>query len=139
MLGVLAAVGAALRPLGRRRRRASRPCSSCSSCRWPGVRPGVRFRARRDRRCSPAALLTGGVGPWLPFQMFAAAWMGLFAGAAPAARGRRELVLLAAYGVVARRRLRRRCINMWFWPFAAYGPEVTFVPGDSLQRTCTGT
>ncbi len=27
-----------------------------------------------------SALMTGGVGPWLPFQMLAAGWIGLFAG-----------------------------------------------------------
>ena len=27
-----------------------------------------------------SALITGGVGPWLPYQMFAAGWMGLSAG-----------------------------------------------------------
>ena len=29
------------------------------------------------------ALLTGGVGPWLPFQMLGAAWVGFFAGCLP--------------------------------------------------------
>jgi energy-coupling factor transport system substrate-specific component len=28
-----------------------------------------------------SALMTGGIGPWLPFQMLAAGWIGLFAGA----------------------------------------------------------
>ena len=31
-----------------------------------------------------SALLTGGVGPWLPFQMFGRAWVGLGAGLLPA-------------------------------------------------------
>ena len=30
-----------------------------------------------------SALLTGGVGPWLPYQVFAAGWIGLLAGALP--------------------------------------------------------
>ncbi len=30
-----------------------------------------------------SALLTGGVGPWLPFQMLCAAWVGFFAGCLP--------------------------------------------------------
>ena len=36
-----------------------------------------------------SALITGGVGPWLPFQMFAAAWVGFGAGCLPPARVRR--------------------------------------------------
>ena len=35
-----------------------------------------------------SALLTGGVGPWLPFQMLAASWVGLGAGLLPRASGR---------------------------------------------------
>jgi hypothetical protein len=35
-----------------------------------------------------SALLTGGVGPWLPFQMIACAWVGLGAGLLPRAAGR---------------------------------------------------
>jgi energy-coupling factor transport system substrate-specific component len=42
-----------------------------------------------------SALVTAGVGPWLPFQMMGAAWIGFGAGCLPAARGRRELWLLA--------------------------------------------
>ncbi|HVF33221.1 MAG TPA: ECF transporter S component, partial [Acidimicrobiales bacterium] len=30
---------------------------------------------------APSAVLTGGIGPWLPFQMLALAWMGAGAGA----------------------------------------------------------
>jgi len=49
-----------------------------------------------------SALLTGGVGPWLPFQMLAASWVGLGAGLLPrAVRGRVEIAMLAAYGVLA--------------------------------------
>ena len=34
------------------------------------------------------ALITGGVGPWLPFQMMAAGWVGFLAGCLPQRRGR---------------------------------------------------
>ena len=50
-----------------------------------------------------SALLTGGVGPWLPFQMLCAAWVGFFAGCLPRATGRREVALLAALRRAARR------------------------------------
>ena len=32
-----------------------------------------------------SALITGGVGPWMPYQMFGCAWVGLFAGLLPPA------------------------------------------------------
>ena len=54
-----------------------------------------------------SALLTGGVGPWLPFQMFGAAWIGFFAGCLPAWRGRAEVVMLAAYAAVGSAGVRR--------------------------------
>jgi len=78
-----------------------------------------------------SALVTGGVGPWLPFEMLGAAWMGLMAGCLPPAIGRREIYLLAGYAVVA-------CLlygaleNMWFWPFVAEGTRFGFVPGAGL-------
>jgi energy-coupling factor transport system substrate-specific component len=80
-----------------------------------------------------SALLTGGVGPWLPFQMFGAAWVGFFAGCLPRrVHGRAEVVLLAAYGVVAGLAY-GMLLNMWFWPFAiSPGTGLSFVPGDAL-------
>lgn len=72
------------------------------------------------------ALVTGGVGPWLPFQMIVAGWVGLAAGFLPRrAVGRAELWLLAllglalsiAYGVL---------MNLWFWPFSSYGDGLSF-------------
>ena len=62
-----------------------------------------------------SALITGGIGPWLPFQMFGAAWMGFGAGCLPPAKGRAELILLAGYAAVAYGTL----LNLWFWPFGA--------------------
>ncbi len=91
-----------------------------------------------------SALLTGGVGPWLPAQMLTAGWVGLTsAWFAPLARWlhlggrRREVVLLAGigflwglgYGAIT---------NLWFWPFIS-GPStqqwaagMTF--GEALQH-----
>ena len=82
-----------------------------------------------------SAALTGGGGPWLPFQMLAAGWVGMFAGCLPRMRGRAELVLLAAYGMVAGI-LYGFVLNLWFWPFGTTGTGasagVTFVPGAPL-------
>jgi energy-coupling factor transport system substrate-specific component len=71
-----------------------------------------------------SALITGGVGPWMPFQMFGAAWIGFGAGCLPPARGRAELGLLAAYAAITGI-LYGALINLWFWPFGA-GTATTF-------------
>ena len=41
------------------------------------------------------ALLTGGVGPWVPFQMIACGFVSLGAAALPRLRGRAEILLLS--------------------------------------------
>jgi energy-coupling factor transport system substrate-specific component len=76
-----------------------------------------------------SALITGGVGPWLPFQMLAAAWVGFGAGCLPSMRGFPERLMLAAYGVVSAL-VYGLVINFWFWPFVG-GSTTTysFVPG----------
>ena len=49
-----------------------------------------------------SALLTGGIGPWLGYQVFAAAWIGLLAGSLPKKiRGVNEILLLIAFGIFA--------------------------------------
>ena len=80
-----------------------------------------------------SALITGGVGPWLPFQMFGAAWVGFFAGCLPPARGRRELVLLAAYGFVAGLAY-GLLLDLWFWPYLSAGTTGAPVPGAALAE-----
>lgn len=66
-----------------------------------------------------SALLTVGVGPWLPFQMLSSSLLGLGAGLLPRRpRGKAEIAMLAAYGVVAAYFF-GLVMNMWFWPFLA--------------------
>ena len=79
-----------------------------------------------------SALLTGGVGPWLPFQMLAAAWVGLGAGLLPRVTGKRELAMLAAYGAAVSL-LFGLLMNLWFWPFVSGLPEqIAFVAGSPV-------
>lgn len=79
-----------------------------------------------------SALLTGGVGPWLPYQMLATAWVGFGAGCLPRGRGWLELTWLAVYGFFAGL-LYGFVMNLWFWPFAtSAGAGITFVPGDPV-------
>jgi energy-coupling factor transport system substrate-specific component len=79
------------------------------------------------------AFLTGGVGPWAPFQMIAAGWVGFGAASLPRAGGRPERVMLAGYGLVAGL-LYGVVMNLWFWPFLATGAPAgtAFVPGDPV-------
>jgi energy-coupling factor transport system substrate-specific component len=76
-----------------------------------------------------SALITGGVGPWLPFQMFGAGWLGFGAGCLPPVKGRAEIWLLTAYAAGACL-LYGTLLNMYFWPFGAgTTTQFAFVPG----------
>ncbi len=91
-----------------------------------------------------SGLLTG-LGPWLPFQMLAAGWVGLAAGWLPDLRHRPRLELgaLAGWGAVSGL-LYGAVVNLWFWPFltadAAGAPSfpapaaaLTWEPGLGLS------
>ena len=68
-----------------------------------------------------SAFITGGIGPWLPFQMLAAGWLGMTAGWLPRpASPRGRLLLLAAFGALWGL-LFGVLMNLWFWPFTAPG------------------
>ena len=121
MLGVLSAIGAALRPLGA----GTAGVETVFFLIVLGGRvfgPGFGFVLGATTLFS-SALLTGGVGPWLPFQMLGAAWVGLGAGLLPRVRGRAELWLLAVYAATSAL-LFGALLNLTFWPF---------VLGDSTQ------
>jgi energy-coupling factor transport system substrate-specific component len=75
-----------------------------------------------------SALVTAGIGPWLPFQMLAAGWVAFGAGCLPAARGLPERLLLALYGVVSALAY-GLIIDFWFWPFVGSTTIYSFVPG----------
>lgn len=88
-----------------------------------------------------SSLVTGGVGPWLPYQMLAAGFVGLGAALLPRVGGRLEIVLLAlwcfvsafAYGWL---------MDMAFWPFTlGPGTDASFVAGapllENLRRFVT--
>lgn len=87
-----------------------------------------------------SAVVTGGIGPWLPFQMFASGWMGMSAGAlrpmaTKAGLGRRGEVgvivgLGLAWGI-----LFGAITNLWFWPFWIGGPDLTYEPGLGFVET----
>lgn len=128
MLGVLSAVIAALRPLGGGAA-GLEPIWAILILGGRALGPGFGFSLGAVSLFA-SALVTGGVGPWLPFQMMGAAWVGLGAGLLPRTRtGWREIGLLASYAAAA-------CLaygflmNLWFWPFLTSLPEqIAFAPG----------
>ena len=128
LLGVLAATAAALRALG----------AGIAGLEpiWivivlGGYALGAGFGFVLGAVCILAsALLTGGVGPWLPFQMIAAAWVGLGAGMLAGRLPRRwEIPLLAGYAALAAVAY-GWLLNLWFWPTATGLPEaIAYIPG----------
>ena len=78
MLGVLAAVIAALRPLGGGTA-GLEPIWVVLILGGRALGPGFGFCLGAISLFA-SALITGGVGPWLPFQMLGAAWVGMGAG-----------------------------------------------------------
>ena len=141
MLGVLTAVNAALRPLGGG---------------LAGVELVFFLLVLAGRVFGPgfgfvlgctslfaSALLTSGVGPWLPYQMLASAWIGLGAGLLPRrllgrdVTGRSEVALLAAYGIVCAYGF-GLLMNLSSWPYtlgiAVPGHEgsLSYVAGGPL-------
>ena len=86
-----------------------------------------------------SAFLTGGVGPWLPFQMFATGWIGLTAGWLPRLNSpRQRLLLLAGFGALWGF-LFGAIMNLWFWPLTAPGIEADtglyWQPGMGFAET----
>ena len=130
MLGVLSALGAALRPLG---------------AGTGGIELVFFLLVLGGRVYGPAfgfvlgsttlfasALITGGMGPWLPFQMLASSWVGLLAGLLPPLRGRAELAMLAVYAGVSAY-LYGFLVNLWGWPFSlGAGTELSYVPDAAV-------
>ncbi len=132
MLAVLAAVATAVRPLG---------------AGVAGLEPVFVVLMLGGRALGPAfgfalgslalftsALLTAGVGPWLPFQMMAAGWFAMGAGLLPQIRGRAEIAMLVVYGALASL-LYGLLMNLSFWPWALGADSgLSFVPGAPLAE-----
>lgn len=81
-----------------------------------------------------SSVLWGGFGPWTPFQMFACSWVAAGAAVLPRAGGRLELALLAAYGVVASYAF-GVLMNFWYWPFGVgLGTDISYEAGAPLGQ-----
>lgn len=85
-----------------------------------------------------SALITGGVGPWLPFQMMAAALVGLGAGLIPhVKRSWLTKTYLVIYAVIAAFAY-GALMTLWNWPYlAGTGTQISYVAGDPLVSNLT--
>ncbi|MFZ2228260.1 MAG: ECF transporter S component [Candidatus Nanopelagicaceae bacterium] len=136
LLGVLAALTAALRPMG---------------AGAAGIEPMWFILILGARVFGPSfgfilgvlsmfvsAILTGGFGPWLAYQMFAAGWIGLAAGALPnrigkrLIRGRSEVLLLVLFGAVAAFAF-GLLMDLQFWPWVLGAQtQISYSPTASV-------
>ncbi|MGD1053106.1 MAG: ECF transporter S component [Candidatus Dormibacteria bacterium] len=89
-----------------------------------------------------SAVATGGIGPWLPYEMFGCGWTGAAAGMAGLRRSTtprlRDIALLAAVAVVAGYAY-GALLDVWDWTtFYRGSPTFGFLPGAAtgvlLQR-----
>jgi energy-coupling factor transport system substrate-specific component len=88
-----------------------------------------------------SAFLGFGVGPWLPYQMFSAGWVGLLSGWLPRLDRypRAEVVMLAVWGLVLGFAF-GVLMNVYFWPYvlAPGQADMYWQPGlrviDTLKR-----
>jgi energy-coupling factor transport system substrate-specific component len=88
-----------------------------------------------------SALVTGAIGPWLPYQMFTAGWVGM---SAPVCRplvylvkskgSSLEIVVLAAFAGLWGL-LYGGIMNVWFWPFAIGPADQYWESGTGLIET----
>ena len=82
-----------------------------------------------------SALLTGGLGPWLGYQMFAAAWIGMAAGLLPKkVSGKSEIAMLLVFGACAAG-VFGILMDLQFWPWAlGSNTQLSYIPGGSISE-----
>jgi energy-coupling factor transport system substrate-specific component len=98
-----------------------------------------------------SGIITGGVGPWMPYQMFTAGWMGMSGGwigqlrdwlaarthagttEPPNRTTKLEVVILCVFGAVWGF-VYGAIMNLWFWPFQAGDPAQSWQAGLSAWQ-----
>ena len=82
-----------------------------------------------------SALLTGGLGPWLGYQIFAAAWIGMAAGLLPKkVSGKGEIAMLLVFGALAAGTF-GVLMDLQFWPWAlGSNTQLSYIAGGSLSE-----
>lgn len=130
MLGVLTALGALARPLGA----GTAGVETVFFLIMMGGHvfgPGFGF-ILGNTTLFVSALVTGGVGPWLPYQMLGAAYFGMGAGLLPKkVRGLAEIIMLCVYGVILSF-VFGIVMDFAFWPFNILSPDNAFNPEAPL-------
>jgi len=118
LLGVLSAINAALRPALGAGTAGIESVFFLLILAGRAFGPGFGFILGTTSMAA-SAMFTAGVGPWLPFQMLAAGWIGLGAGLLPGrARGRAtlgQLAMLIVYAIAAAY-FYGAIMNLWSWP-----------------------
>ena len=81
-----------------------------------------------------SAILTGGLGPWVAYQSFAAGWIGLGIALIPRSlRGRYEIAALALYGVLAAEFF-GIAMDLQFWPWTlGADSQLSYVAGAAIS------
>jgi len=82
-----------------------------------------------------SAILTGGIGPWLPFQIIAASWIGLLAGSLPRnIRGRSEIFLLMVVALITGMGF-GFLMDLQLWPWLVGSEtQISFVAGGAVSE-----
>ena len=82
-----------------------------------------------------SALMTAGLGPWLPFQMLVSGWIGLTAGLLPhSAKPKREVLILMLFGFFWGM-LYGVFLNLFLWPYVTGGPESIINTDEGLATS----
>ena len=82
-----------------------------------------------------SAILTGGMGPWVAYQSFAAGWIGLGVALIPRMlRGKSEIFILALYGVLAAEFF-GIAMDLQFWPWAlGADTQLSYLAGAPISE-----
>lgn len=80
-----------------------------------------------------SGVVTGGVGPWLPYEMFGVGWVGAAAGLVPrryhASVNSQDVIILAILGMISGW-LYGAALDLWDWTFFYRGaPDFGWMPG----------
>jgi len=80
-----------------------------------------------------SGLITGGVGPWLAFQMMAAGWVAMFAGLIPRKiSGKKEILILCIYAAIATQ-VFGILMDLQLWPWLiGSDSQLAYLPSDSI-------